>query len=487
MSRNNKYKIHRLVSNIPGLAKYENMLLTGPAGIDFEEKTIWATHNDRRNRGITHYKLNGFPLPETPLFVFRPAPSGRFTLVIELLFDLLYLERSVTIIRTGQPIAIPLPNKTPFTPYIPLTDVAKLLNFLTGPNGYLGRNVNINRLMNFMVNVPNNTNAPPLTSEIQRGFRKAISSYQRLSFSPTNPSLISEFTQDLLSLQQLLPPQLISQDQTQASVINKDSTSENIGFMFPPLALELTLNNLPMGIVVNHTRGFVISINNQSASSRFLVVTRNGRIWGYNPLVNANMLTAVNNEVSLSSYTGVTIVNDFLYVTDFFNARIDVFDFNFKPDKTFSFIDPTIPEEYAPFNIVSINDLLYVVYAKRLAPDFTTYESGPGFGYVSIFKPDGTFVKRLISGGQLNVPWGLARAPDDFGKFSGKLLISNHGDGKINVYDCDGKHIGQLKDKKEKPITIDGLWALLTRHRSVYFSSAPNLGADGLIGKIHKD
>ena len=43
-------------------------------------------------------------------------------------------------------------------------------------------------------------------------------------------------------------------------------------------------------------------------------------------------------------------------------------------------------------------------------------------------------VKRLISHGELNSPWGLALAPGNFGKFSGDLLVGNFGNGHINAF-----------------------------------------------------
>ncbi len=36
---------------------------------------------------------------------------------------------------------------------------------------------------------------------------------------------------------------------------------------------------------------------------------------------------------------------------------------------------------------------------------------GAGLGIVDIFRPNGTFEKRFVSGGALNAPWGVAAAP----------------------------------------------------------------------------
>ena len=47
----------------------------------------------------------------------------------------------------------------------------------------------------------------------------------------------------------------------------------------------------------------------------------------------------------------------------------------------------------------------------------------------------GNFLQRLVTGGQLNSPWGLAIAPATFGAFGGDLLVGNFGDGRINAFD----------------------------------------------------
>src|SRR5207244_876390 len=78
---------------------------------------------------------------------------------------------------------------------------------------------------------------------------------------------------------------------------------------------------------------------------------------------------------------------------DFHNNKIDIFDWNFQPVTTFSLIDPTLPPNFAPFNIVNIKDFLFVLYAKQKLPDKRDDEAGLGNGFINIFKPDGTFVK----------------------------------------------------------------------------------------------
>src|SRR5258705_5725585 len=100
------------------------------------------------------------------------------------------------------------------------------------------------------------------------------------------------------------------------------------------------------------------------------------------------------------------------------------------------------------------------MYAK-VDPVVHEEETGPGLGYVDIYNPDGTLMRRFISRGQLNAPWGIAKAPAGFwGEGSGienVILVGNFGDGHINAFDANGSFIGQLR-AHGNPIEIEGLW-----------------------------
>lgn len=80
---------------------------------------------------------------------------------------------------------------------------------------------------------------------------------------------------------------------------------------------------------------------------------------------------------------------------------------------------------------------------------------------MDVFDLNGHFLKRLVSNGSLNSPWGETLAPDGFGPFGGDLLIGNFGNGQINVFDpTPGSFLATLGDGDGSPISIDGLWGL---------------------------
>ncbi|HYK88959.1 MAG TPA: TIGR03118 family protein [Acidobacteriota bacterium] len=123
---------------------------------------------------------------------------------------------------------------------------------------------------------------------------------------------------------------------------------------------------------------------------------------------------------------------------------------------------------------------------------------GEGHGYINMFDTAGTFIRRVAEKGQLNSPWGLALAPDDFGKFSGDLLVGNFGDGRIHAFEPDkvtGRgefhHRGPLHSAAGPPIEIDGLWGLSfgnganARPKNVlFFTAGPFHEQHGLFGKL---
>jgi uncharacterized protein (TIGR03118 family) len=106
--------------------------------------------------------------------------------------------------------------------------------------------------------------------------------------------------------------------------------------------------------------------------------------------------------------------------------------------------------------------------------------------------PVGGLGSALIRHGLLNSPWGLTVAPENFGEFSGDLLVGNFGDGRINAYDPrSGEFVGTLQDAKGTPIVIDGLWGIAFGNgetagfkNTLFFAAGINGEADGLFGNL---
>jgi uncharacterized protein (TIGR03118 family) len=248
----------------------------------------------------------------------------------------------------------------------------------------------------------------------------------------------------------------------------------------------------PTGQVNNSNTTSFLLANGRAAS--FIFVTEEGTLSGWNTGANATLF--VDNSSKGAVYTGLAIgvaaAGPQLYAANFRSGAIDVFDAKWAPTQsTGSFVDPTLPAGYAPYNIWNLGGTLYVTYAKQNAAK-NDIVPGAGNGFVSAFNLEGVFQRRIVSGGALNAPWGIAIAPANFGAFGGALLVGNFADGKINAYDLPtGGALGTLQDINGKTIVIDGLWALLVGNgrnggdqNTLYFTAGIQGEQHGLLGSL---
>ena len=258
----------------------------------------------------------------------------------------------------------------------------------------------------------------------------------------------------------------------------------------PPVTIpsfNMNSGGVPTGVVFNNTTDFMIS---GKVASKFIFATEDGTIaaWG-----GGNVATKVADQSQWGAvYKGIALgmvgSDNFLYLTNFHANKIDVFDKNFNLVTDKPFMDPEIPAGFAPFNIRNIKGKLFVTYAKQKAPENHDDLKGAGNGFVDIFSTDGHLLGRFVSRGHLNSPWGIAQlsAEDD------DILIGNFGDGHINVYDINGRFDRQLMGKNDKPVTIDGLWAIETNvptadPNQIFFTAGPVEESHGLFGYLIKD
>lgn len=221
------------------------------------------------------------------------------------------------------------------------------------------------------------------------------------------------------------------------------------------------------GVIANATTGFSVTSSGTTKAASFLFCTEDGTISGWNTSVNAtNAIIAVNQSASGAVFKGCVVggtsAAPVLYVTDFHNGLVKMFDSSFNPiTNSSAFVDSSIPSGFAPFGIAIFGNNVYVTYAMQDAEKHDDV-AGAGNGYVDVFNASGALMTHLISKGVLNSPWGMAMAPASFGQFGGALLVGNFGDGTINAFDpVKGTSLGTLKDNTGNAIPIPGLWSLI--------------------------
>ena len=273
----------------------------------------------------------------------------------------------------------------------------------------------------------------------------------------------------------------------------------------------------PTGIVWNPSSAFIVpgtvsTANPKGIQASFIFDTEDGTIsaWagGLTPASTADDArlaadnsanpTVASGAVYKGLAFGVNVNGAFLFATNFRTGTIDVFapppststtGFYVPATTDGSFSDPSIPTGFAPFGIQNIDGDLFVTYAKQDAQKHDDV-AGEGNGFVDVFDTDGHLLRHFASRGTLNSPWGVTRASFAFGQFSGKILVGNFGDGRINIFDSDGKFVDQLDRPNGKPISINGLWTLTlgggagSSSDTLYFTAGPDMEAHGLFGTI---
>lgn len=255
-----------------------------------------------------------------------------------------------------------------------------------------------------------------------------------------------------------------------------------------PAGVDGGFTSSPTGQVFNATAA-------DFSGDKFIFDSEDGTISGWQG-GTAGVLRVDNS--ADSGYKGLAIIKNGsageLVAANFHKGTVDVYDSTYQPVATPGFVDagsPALPAGFAAFNVASLGGSVYISYAKQDA-EKADDTAGPGNGYVSVFKTDGTFLKRLVSGGALNSPWGMEMAPASFGALAGTLLVGNFGNGAVHAYDVTtGELRGSLSDSKG-PLVISGLWALVVGPKttatdyssSIYFTAGPGGEDDGIFGKL---
>jgi len=302
------------------------------------------------------------------------------------------------------------------------------------------------------------------------------------------------------------------------------SISNTNGVVATPLGLVVSIPSVtggagsPTGIVAPETpkgaTAFVVSGINPvtgkqaSGNSIFIFDTLDGTIWGWNPAVGGITATgasvaniAADRSSFGATYTGLALANNggqpLLYAADDGpNRRIDVFDSNFKlvndqlgPD---AFVDPKIPQKFAPYGIQTITDANGV---QTIWVTYTALDKAQS-GFVDSFTPAGRLISHFALSGPLHSPWGVALAPADFGPMSNAILITNNTPrGRINAFDPkSGAFLGPLRDASGKAIEIDDIWAIQFGQggaagsngnpNQLFFTAGNNNYGDGTFGVI---
>jgi len=273
-----------------------------------------------------------------------------------------------------------------------------------------------------------------------------------------------------------------------STLYNQDGTARSLVVTIPTAARNRGTGT-PTGVVFNNTGFFPVTKNGTTASALFIFVSEDGSISGWNPTVDpTNAIIAVDNgtnhgvnhAVYKSATLGVAHGHNLIFVSDFHTGHVETYDENFHQVTPNGFTDPNLPHGYAPFGIRNFNGEIFVTYAKQNHAKHDDVAC-PGCGFIDVFDTSGNFLRRLVSQGNLNSPWGLATVDNE-------LWVGNFGDGFINVYDpMTGAFIETLMRADGTPLQFDGLWDMLPLGNGVYFTAGIGDESHGLFGLITED
>jgi len=277
-----------------------------------------------------------------------------------------------------------------------------------------------------------------------------------------------------------------------------DGTPAALVVKIPPSDPNVSSAGNPTGTVFNGSTEFEVA---PGKPALFMFVSEDGVISGWNPAVQPTDAVIKVNQKTKSIFKGATIAtlngsvrgtHNYLYVADFHQGRVEIFDGKFQRTMTLenNFAQNT-PAGYSPFNVQNIGGNIYVTYAKQDA-DKEDEIAGPGLGFVFVYSTTGQLLRKLERGSWLNAPWGVTQAPSDFGPYSHYILVGNFGSGQIAAFDpVTGAFQDFMRDAASKPIMIDGLWALSFGNdaaagpaTTLYFSAVPNDEKNGLFGSL---
>jgi uncharacterized protein (TIGR03118 family) len=193
------------------------------------------------------------------------------------------------------------------------------------------------------------------------------------------------------------------------------------------------------------------------SNDAFVFATSDGKIYGWHKNLQTGIedlyaTLRVDNSKEKSSYTGATALRTKegyrLYVADFTNGKIDIFDTNYKKINNNNFAN--FAEGFKPFSLKALNGRIYI----------SLINNQENKSKINVYDENGIYLETLNIN-RLEKPWGMTIVNSDFGKYKNNLLIGDFQTGKIAIYDlANKKDLGDLKNIYAKEIVISNLGAI---------------------------
>jgi uncharacterized protein (TIGR03118 family) len=144
---------------------------------------------------------------------------------------------------------------------------------------------------------------------------------------------------------------------------------------------------------------------------------------------------------------------------------------------------------FEAFNVQTIDQRVFAMYGRHVPPDTKPL---PAEGRLAEFDHHGKVIAAWHGRGKLFYPWGVAKAPDNFGLYSGCLLVGNFGDGTIVAFHPKWRvALDYVRDQHGRRVVNEALWGLqfgngasLGESNHLYLAAGVNQEKDGLFAKL---
>ena len=262
------------------------------------------------------------------------------------------------------------------------------------------------------------------------------------------------------------------------------------------------------GVAFNPGTGFTITQQHPNgaitAGTKFFFANLTGTVTAWTERKRADggfdhpadSAVVVDGTTRGSSFSGVAVSpdGDRMYAADF-GADAQVRTYGHAFDEQAPLANPFRPPAgaqpggFEAFNVQTIDRSTFVMYGRHVPPGTSPL---PAEGRLAEFDDQGRFVARWHGRGFLNYPWGVAKAPENYGLYAGCLIVGNFGDGTLVAFHPRYRvALDYVRDARGQKVVIDGLWGLqfgngasLGEADHMYFAAGPEKETQGLFGKL---
>lgn len=227
----------------------------------------------------------------------------------------------------------------------------------------------------------------------------------------------------------------------------------------------------PVAVVYNYPR-YQFRIRGVTVTAELLILSRNGTWYGLSTAWGPQPVRLPISDLTEGGYYLSAAVDEegTLYMGDAVRGLLvlpvgGVLQDDWRDRDT---VLP-LPETYRPSSLTVWGETLIVGWSLYEEEGQNWYPvTRVGNGYLSQFRRDGVFLRRIASREWLNTPTSVYPTPSHWGYPVDTLLVSNWGNGLLSLCSVTGEYYGELTDHSFTPIAVGSTSCIYGEGRTVY-------------------